>query len=280
VALHDRQHPHDLLMELTVDYRRPLSHGLAIEVYGGPVGEPALGPTAYPHRSSAMPNPMAPITHHWLDSTHVSFGVVTGGLYGRRWKAEASAFNGREPDDRRYNLDPGALDSYSVRLSLAPSSAWAVQVSGGHLADAEADVATGHREDVDRLTASATYLRVRDERVWASTVAWGMNHEHGLSSSAFTIETALDVTPRDAVFGRAELVGKTPAELGIAAGALEARIAARLEAGYTRWLATGRGLRVGLGGSVGLAVIPSELEAVYGARHAAQVAVFGTIRPQ
>jgi hypothetical protein len=280
VALHDRQHPHDLLMELAVDYRRPLSHGLAFEVYGGPVGEPALGPTAYPHRSSAMPNPMAPIAHHWLDSTHVSFGVVTGGLYGRRWKAEASVFNGREPDDRRYDLDLGALDSYSARLSLAPTSTWALQVSGGHLADAEADVATGHRENVDRLTASATYLRVRDERVWASTVAWGLNHEHGLSSSAFTVETALDVTPRDAVFGRAELVGKTSAELGFEDEGMDARLAARLEAGYTRWLADRWGLRVGMGGSIGLAFVPSEFEGVYGGRHAGQVAVFGTIRPQ
>ena len=94
--LHDRQHPHDLFMELAADYRRALGDRVAFEVYGGPAGEPALGPTAFPHRLSAMPNPVAPVGHHWLDSTHISFGVVTGGIYGKKWKAEASAFNGRE----------------------------------------------------------------------------------------------------------------------------------------------------------------------------------------
>ena len=101
--LHDRQHPHDLFMELAADYRRAINDRVAIELYGGPAGEPALGPTSYPHRLSAMPNLYAPITHHWLDSSHISFGVMTGGMYGRRWKAEASIFNGREPDDGRYN---------------------------------------------------------------------------------------------------------------------------------------------------------------------------------
>src|SRR5262245_20561728 len=104
-SLHDRQHPHDLFMELAADYRRAINESVAVERDGGPAGEPALGPPAFPHRLSAMPNPIAPISHHWLDSTHISFGVVTGGLYGKKWKAEASAFNGREPDDRRYNLD-------------------------------------------------------------------------------------------------------------------------------------------------------------------------------
>src|SRR5579871_6043283 len=100
-ALHDRQHPHDLFMEVSGDYRHAVGQSVAVEIYGGAVGEPALGPTAFPHRLSAMPNPIAPISHHWLDSTHVSFGVVTAGVYGRRWKVEQSVFNGREPDDRR-----------------------------------------------------------------------------------------------------------------------------------------------------------------------------------
>jgi hypothetical protein len=92
-TIHDRQHPHDLFMELAAEYDHPIGGGVRIQVYGGPVGEPALGPVAFPHRVSAMPNPLAPIAHHWFDSTHVAYGVVTGGVYGNRWKAEASVFN-------------------------------------------------------------------------------------------------------------------------------------------------------------------------------------------
>jgi hypothetical protein len=157
--LHDAQHPHNLFMELAADYRHALTSSLAIEIYGGPAGEPALGPVAFPHRPSATGSPTAPVSHHWLDSTHVSFGVVTAGAYGRRWKAEASVFNGREPDDRRYRLELAPLDSYSGRVWWLPSPQWSVQVSAGHLKDAEARPA-GPREDVARITASATYHRL------------------------------------------------------------------------------------------------------------------------
>src|SRR5258705_4248701 len=98
-------------MELSAEYDGPLGGGTRWQLFGGPAAEPALGPVAYPHRISAMPNPIAPIAHHWFDSTHVSFGVITAGVYGGRWKIESSAFNGREPDERRKNLDLGPLDS-------------------------------------------------------------------------------------------------------------------------------------------------------------------------
>ena len=103
-AIHDRQHPHDLFMELAAQYNRSLGKGLRLELYGGPVGEPALGPVAFMHRVSGLPNPIAPMTHHWFDSTHITFGVVTAGLYGRRWKMEGSVFNGREPDESAHRL--------------------------------------------------------------------------------------------------------------------------------------------------------------------------------
>ena len=119
-TIHDRQHPHDLFMELAADYDRPLRGSLRWQVYGGLVGEPALGPVGFPHRLSALPNPIAPISHHWLDSTHITFGLVTTGLYDRRWKAEVSVFNGREPDANRADLDLGPLDSISGR-ALVPA---------------------------------------------------------------------------------------------------------------------------------------------------------------
>ena len=106
-TIHDRQHPHDLFMELAADYDRPLRGAIRWQIYGGLAGEPALGPPGFPHRLSALVNPVAPVAHHWLDSTHITFGLVTTGVYGARWKAEMSAFNGREPDENRADLDLG-----------------------------------------------------------------------------------------------------------------------------------------------------------------------------
>jgi hypothetical protein len=157
--IHDRQHPHDLFMELAGLYRRELTADLGVEGYAALAGEPALGPTAFPHRLSSLPNPIAPITHHWLDATHISFGVVTAGVFGRRWKAEASGFNGREPDEERWDLDLDALDSFSGRLWWLPGERWALQVSTGHLEEAESAEPGEERADVDRHTASATYHR-------------------------------------------------------------------------------------------------------------------------
>ena len=172
-TIHDRQHPHDLFMELALEYERPLSGGLRWFAYGGPAGEPALGPVAFPHRVSAMSNPIAPIGHHWLDATHITFGVITTGVRSARWNAEASAFNGREPDENRTDFDLGALDSYSARFSVAPTSTTVLQVSAGRLNDAEREAGLPPN-DVTRVTASATYHRaINASTLWASTSPGG-----------------------------------------------------------------------------------------------------------
>lgn len=288
-ALHDRQHPHDFVMEASVGYRRPINDAIAFEVYGGPAGDPALGPTAFAHRPSAMPNPVAPISHHWLDSSHISFGVLTGGVYGRRWKTEASIFNGREPDDQRWGLEAAPLDSYAARLWFMPTPQWALQVSAGHLAEAEFRTSRP-RTDVNRITASATYHRLVNDRLWATTVAWGQNREpddpvsHGSAedahtTAALTAETAADVTAKDTVFGRAEMAGKTASELSLPAGTGQMFTVGKLQAGYTRWLRDTGGLRIGVGGSAGVSLIPEALSSAYGGRSAGEFAVFLTVRP-
>jgi hypothetical protein len=164
-----------------------------------------------------MPNPVAPITDHWFDATHIAYGVVTGSLYGKQWKAEASVFNGREPDENRTNFDFGGLDSWSGRVWFLPTNRWALQVSAGHLTEAEADHDGGARVDVDRVTASATYHRiVRQNSIWASTIAWGRNHEPGNdATNAFLAETNLTLDERDTWFGRFELSGKSGHDLAI-----------------------------------------------------------------
>ena len=174
-TIHDRQHPHDLFMELAAEYDRPLRASLRWQVYAGLSGEPALGPVGFPYRLSAMPNP-APITHHWLDSTHITFGLVTTGVYEQRWKAEISVFNSREPDSNRSDLDLAPLDSFSGRLSLLPSRRLAFQVSAAHLHEAQAQFPPRPRTDVDRVTASATYHReLAKNGLWATTLAYGVD---------------------------------------------------------------------------------------------------------
>lgn len=278
-AIHDRQHPHDLFMEVAAEYSRPIGRSLRWQIYGGLAGEPALGPVAYPHRISAMPNPLAPISHHWLDATHITFGVVTGGIYNTRWKAEGSLFNGREPDEERWNIDLAPLDSFSGRVSFAPASTLTVQISAGHLTEAEAGHHGEPRVDVTRLTASVTYHRqFRADSIWATTAAWGRNTEGDESSNAFLIETNITFEERHSWFGRFEAGGKSAHDLDIP-GADEVFTVAKLQAGYTRYLNAWRGLRPGLGAGGSLGFVPARLEPIYGNRVNVGIAVFLTLRP-
>src|SRR3954469_17718481 len=152
----DRQHPHDLFMELAASYSYRFSDRQSAFVYGGLPGEPALGPPAFMHRFSGEDNPEAPITHHWLDFTHITYGVVTLGYVLGEVKIEGSLFRGREPDQNRYDIETGKLDSASARLSWNPAKTWALQVSRGHIKSPE-QLHPG--EDVERTTASAIYHR-------------------------------------------------------------------------------------------------------------------------
>lgn len=276
VALHDRQHPHDLFMEVAARYAHAIGETVAVDVYGGPVGEPALGPAAFPHRPSAWQQPLAPIAHHWLDATHVSFGVVTAAVYGRRWKTEASAFNGREPDDLRYGFDRGALDSWSTRGTWMPSRGIAVQASTGLLREAEAE--EGRPVDVRRSTASVTYHRVVDGRLWATTLAWGRNRAGGKADHAVLVETSADLTPRDTLFARAEWVQKAGHDLDVDTLTGEAAGVTKVQGGYTRWMGAAAGLRLGVGGTAGIGRVPPALRPAYG-RHPLEGALFATVVP-
>ena len=282
----DRQHQHDLFMEFAAQYDRALTGSVRWQVYGGLAAEPTLGPAAYPHRISAMPNLLAPITHHWLDATHITFGVLTGGIYGDQWKAEASAFNGREPDEERTDLDLAPLDSVSGRVWFLPTANLAMQVSAGYLNEAEPGDAGGPRVDATRVTASATYHRQRgDGGIWATTVAWGRNEEENRATSALLVESNLTLADRDTWFGRFEIVGKTAHDLDVAHSLVhdvegaETFTVAKLQGGYTRYLATWKGLNAGLGVSASAGFVPSDLETVYGRRVNVGFGVFLTVRP-
>ena len=277
-GIHDRQHPHDLFMEVAATYDAPLNGAVRWQVYGGPAGEPALGPVAFPHRVSSMPNPIAPISHHWLDATHITFGVVTGALYGNRWKTEVSAFNGREPDEQRADFDLGPLDSLSGRVSFLPTPNVALQVSSGRLTEAEPSETGGPGIDVTRVTASATYHRaVAEGGIWASTVAWGRNAEGDHSSQALLLESTVILDDRDAWFGRLEVAGKTAHDLGVSGDGMFT--IGKLQGGYTRYLDAWNGLRPGIGFSVSSGLVPGSLQPAYGSRANLGIGLFLTLRP-
>ena len=275
-GLHDRQHPHDLFMEVAAEYERPFRTGgtLAWHVYGGPAGEPALGPPAFPHRASAAVNPVAPISHHWLDATHISFGVVTAGLSGRRWRAEASAFNGREPDEARGGFDFAPLDSVSGRLTIQPRESLALQVSAGRLESAEQDFANGPRYDITRVTASALYTH----GPLLATLAWGTNTERGQQTHAGLAEATVTLTSADTLFGRVELNSKPSHSLHIHEQPGAILTVGKLQGGYVRYVRRTSAFRMGLGGSLSAALVPPSIQPNYGGVGLG-IGVFAVIQP-
>jgi hypothetical protein len=251
-------------------------------------GEPALGPPAFPHRISAMLNPIAPISHHWLDSTHISFGLVTASVYDRKWKIETSVFNGREPDDNRGDLDLGALDSISGRVTFLPTNRIALQISAGHLREGHPEFPPRPPSDVDRATASAIYHRPLGPRgIWATTFAWGVNSGivviptgvFDATTHAWLLETNATFNDRHSWFGRAEVVQKPAEDLHAHEYGAAIFTLGKLQAGYVRQFKPWKGMTPGAGGSVSLSLVPSELESRYGGHVAPGFAVFATIRP-
>jgi hypothetical protein len=279
-ALHDRQHPHDLFMELAVMYQRAINDRLAYQLYGALAGEPSLGPVAYPHRISAMPNPIAPVTHHWLDSSHIAFGVVSAGLYQQRWKVEGSVFNGREPDEERWDLDLGQPDSFAGRVWFLPTGQWALQFSAGHLEEAEEGELGEPRVNVERLTASATYhRRLRETGLWATTVAWGQNQEEERRTNALLAETALQLDAQNNVFGRAEIAEKTGHDLALPEFEDTTFTVSKLAAGYMRQFRPVASWVPGVGAGLSFSIVPDRLRPVYDGRVSVGFTVFLNLRP-
>jgi len=171
----DRQHPHDLFSELSVSYAYSLSDKVDLFAYLGYPGEPALGPVTFMHRPSALSNPNAPISHHWVDATHITFGVATLGVRAGRFKLDGSLFTGREPDEHRYDFDKPRFDSWSARLSFNPDRHWALQASHGYVHSPEA---LHPAENVYKTTASAIYNSdIVHDRYFSGTLLWGLNKE-------------------------------------------------------------------------------------------------------
>jgi hypothetical protein len=259
----DRQHPHNLLMELTASYSKALSDAGSLFVYGGPVGEPALGPSAFMHRFASEVNPEAPLTHHWMDATHIAFGVITVGGIWHNVKVDASAFNGREPNEHRYGVQFRSLDSSSVRITYNPTSHWSLQASSGYLAspeELEPDIS------VRRTTASIVHDQPFAGGHWQTIFSWGSNEPGGghKSTDGFLLDSALQLQRRHTLFGRVEHVDKDELfaheqPLSGAAFAIN-----KLSLGYQFDFAQLGPLRLAVGAMASRHWIPDALVASYG----------------
>jgi hypothetical protein len=270
----DHQHPHDVLMQAAVVWRVPLANDYKLTLAGAPVGEPALGPVAFMHRASSFENPTAPLGHHTFDSTHIAMGVLTAAIERGRWQVESSLFRGREPDEQRWDLiDPGALDSWSIRGWYRPNSELTFQLSHGFLNDPEA-LEPG---DVRRTTASGTWTR-RDGDVWHSTtIAFGRNDKHNAAYNAFIAESTY-VRGRNTAYGRLEtLQVETPVLLFGAHPIVDDHgddphvkpvidTVTALTLGGVRKIREWNGWDVGAGADVTFYGVPANLEASHGKR--------------
>lgn len=300
-VLRDRQHPHDALLELATNVTRPLgsAFGQALEasLYAAAVGEPAAGPVAYMHRTSAQNDPFAPLGHHWQDASHQSFGVVTAGINTRAVRLEGSVFNPRDADEQHLfvDYDGARLDAYAGRLSIAPTSHIVLSSWWAYLnAHDRLDPTTR----MHRYGASlATDTHLASSARWSNTFVWAMNlHHHGAAShelihggpgasphhhaSSMLAESNVELGAHWALFARAERVEKNGEELGFLGGDLTALYDTRsLVLGATRSLFDVRGATFTLGARGAVNVVPESLRATYGTRVPSGFALFASVRP-
>ncbi len=260
-GLVDRQHPHDLFMELAGIYSVPVGDKMSVFGYVGYPGEPALGPPTFMHRFSGMDDPAAPISHHWLDSTHITYGVLTTGFVDGDWKIEGSVFRGREPDQFRWNFDPISLDSASARLSWNPTLNWALQVSYGFIKSPEQLEPTVNQH---RTTASVSYNQPLEHGNWQTTLAWGRNaNQPGNTLDAFLLESAASWY-NHTVFVRAENAQKD--ELFAAPSPLADDVfsVSTFSLGYVYDIPVADHLKLGLGAMGSVYDLPSAVQPSYG----------------
>lgn len=274
----DGQHPHDLFMEVAGIYDYRIAEKTVLSLYAAPVGDPALGPPAYPHRASASEDPIAPLGHHFEDSTHISNDVITAGITYRNFRLEASGFHGREPGEYRWDIDAGRLDSWAARATFNPAQNWSFQYSIGQLASPEA---LSPAEDVRRMTTSLIYNRPIHNGNWASMLLWGRNQslEDGNIGNAYLLESTLQFLNKNNVWTRIENVDRTN-ELLLGENSLPPdfieRYFARIQAytaGYDREIVRVMHVSTVLGGQFNWYGVPTVLQSTYGS-HPFGVVVF------
>lgn len=267
----DGQHPHDFFMELAALYDYKLGEKTMLSFYAAPVGDPALGPLAYPHRASASEDSIAPLGHHLQDSTHIADDVITAGITQGSVRVEASGFHGREPNESRWSIQSGSIDSWSTRVSANPGQNWSFQYSISQLHSPEA---LQPDENVRRMTASLMYNRPISNGNWASTLLWGRNQSlsDGNVGNGYLLESTLRYLSRNYVWTRIENVDRTNelllGENALPGGFVE-RYFTRLQAytlGYDREVGRIPHIATAVGGQFTWYGVSDVLRPTYGSR--------------
>jgi hypothetical protein len=279
----DGQHPHDFFMELAALYDYKLGENTMLSFYVAPMGDPAMGPIAYAHRASASEDPIAPLGHHLQDSTHIADDVITVGVTHRNVRLEASGFHGREPDEFRWNVDSGKIDSWSTRLTMNPGQNWSFQYSISQLHSPEE---LAPNEDLRRMTASLMYNRPIHNGNWASMLLWGRNQSlsDGNVGNSYLLESTLQFLNRNYAWTRIENVDRTN-ELLLGENPLPPGFAERYftrvqayTAGYDREVGHVPHFSTAIGGQFTWYGVPDTLKSFYGS-HPVGVVVFLRVRP-
>ena len=279
----DGQHPHDFIMELAVLYDLKIGEQSLLSFYFAPVGDPALGPVAYPHRASALENPVATLGHHQEDSTHIADDVVTLGLTHAIARIELSGFHGREPGEFRWNIDQGKIDSWSTRLTIEPGKNWSGQYSYGRIKSLEALFPT---EDQERMAASIMYNRPFVNGNFASTLLWGRTRSlaDGAIFNSYLLESTVRFRTRNYAWTRIEnaarsselILGENPLPPGFREQPI-GRVQA-CTVGYDRDIDLLSHLRSAIGAQFTTYGVADTLQRIYGS-HPFGVAVFVRLRP-
>jgi hypothetical protein len=283
VPIADGQHPHDFIMELAALYDVRLGEKSLFSFYFAPTGDPAIGPTAYAHRASAFENPVGTLGHHQEDSTHIAADVVTVGFTRGMARIEASGFHGREPDEFRWDIDQGKIDSWSTRLTMEPGKNWSGQYSYARIASPEA---TFPGENQERMTASIMYNRPLRNGNWASTVLWGRTRSLQDNSvfDSYVFESTASLRVRNHAWTRIEsaersnelLIGEHPLPPGF-----QEQPIGQVQAytfGYDRDIDLVPHLASAIGAQFTTYGVPERLKPIYGA-HPVGVALFVRLRP-
>ena len=278
----DGQHPHDLFMELAAMYDINFGEKTLLSFYAAPVGDPAMGPPPYPHRASAAENPLATLGHHLQDSTHIADDVLTVGVTRGIARLEASGFHGREPDENRWDVDSGKIDSWSTRLTVNPGRNWSAQYSFAHLSSPEV---LHPEEDIDRMTASVMYNRPLAKGNWASLLAWGRNKNQpsGLIWNSYLAESTLRLAGSNNIWGRFENVDRTSELLFknvVEPANFRETVIGRIQVytiGYDRDINVVPNLATAIGGQAIFYGVPAALKPIYGS-HPVGIVIFVRLR--
>ena len=275
LPLVDRQHPNDLISELSATLSYQTSRNSSIFMYLGYPGEPSVGPPAFYSRQSAKYIPDAPIGLQWQDASRVSFGVVTLGMVVNDFKIEGSVFNGSQPDENRYSFDKIKLNSFGGRISFNPAPTLSFQLSSGRIKDPY-----GGDNRIIRTAASVIYnTRLNNTTSWASSFIWGENNENVLGrSESFLSESTLDFSAY-ALYARAEFVQKTDGELGITKNLNQKFWLGEFTLGIAKKILLPDKIDLALGAQGTLYGIPNTLTPYYGDR-LASYEIYLSLQPQ